>query len=631
MQQRAPRRPSVLGAGGFLLLALACAQVLNTDGLVIVGGGPPPPPPPPPTACTAGELHCEGAALQLCRDDKSGFRTARVCSSAELCCDDASVCPNAVGCQPPACTRGDFKCDDRLLSVCNEGLTGWTPLSTCASAAQCNSQLGRCDDQACAPATVQCSGGTRLECGAAGWSASAECATRALCSTDATGPDCRPTGCMDERGPNGSSVPSPFRCFNGDLQRCNDDQTDFEFVETCLNLLHCNDLRDVVGDPQAVHLPLADLQRLGCTAPACTPGKFRCDGSKLMRCNQYRTDYQLVQDCGSPGRCSASTGSCGPQDCVPGSLQCSGKDFQVCTPNRTWQTSETCAGTDQCDLSTRCRPAVCNVTDYRCNGAALERCNVDGTDWIGVHTCETEALCNAAAKRCDRPLCVDGELRCSTAGELSRCSPGRDSWQVQSDCRALAQLPSTATPEQISGTCDLSGAGRCNSPPSCSTGSLRCNGQYLERCQDNAWRPREWCATSALCDASGTGSCRPATCKPGEYRCVTPGASPVVAQTNDPTLGLSLQVCDAAGAGFVGVRDCTADSFCDARHGQCDLCDALQPLCFGSSLYRCSADGQERELEKACATTCILQPGGDDGEGRPVCQEDIASSSGVTN
>jgi len=631
MQQPAPRRPSVRGAGGLLLLALACAQVLNVDGIVIAGAGPAPPPPPPPTACASGELHCAGPALQICRKDGSGFRTARVCSSAQLCCDDPSVCPDAMGCQPPACTRGDFKCDDRLLSACNEGLTGWTPISTCPSAAQCNSELGRCDEQPCTPAAIQCSGGTRLECAASGWSERAQCSTRALCSTDATGPSCLPTGCMDARGPEGSILPSPFRCFNGDLQRCNDDQTEFEFVETCLNLLHCNDLRDVTGDPRAANLPLADLERLGCTAPACSPGKFRCEGSKLQRCNVYRTDYQLVEDCGSPGRCSASTGSCTPQDCAPGDSQCSGNDWQVCAANRTWQTTATCAGAAQCDPISGCRPATCNVTDYRCNGAALERCNVDGTDWIGIHTCESAALCNASAKRCDLPLCREGELRCSPEGHLDRCSPGRDAWQTERDCRQLAQLPATATPEQISGTCDLSGGGRCSSPPSCPNGTLRCNGQYLERCQSNAWRPQEWCATSSLCDASGTGSCREPTCKPGEYRCVTPGASPVVAQPGDSLRGLTLQVCDGAGASFVGVRDCAADNFCDARHGQCDLCEALEPLCFGGSLYRCSADGQERELEKACANGCALQPGMGNDADRPACQEDIAAAAGVSN
>jgi len=633
MPQAATRRLSFRALGGLLLLAIACAQVLDVDGIKIVGGGSAArPPPEPPGVCASQELHCEGAALQICREDHSGFRTARVCSSPQLCCTDPSVCPNSPGCQPPVCTPGDFKCDERVLSVCNEGLTGWTPLSTCPSAAQCNAKLGTCNPQPCTPGSdVQCSESNRMRCDGSGWSQSEQCLTRALCNPEASGPGCRPTGCLDFRDASGSTVLSPFRCDNGDLLRCNDDLTEFEFVETCLNLLHCNDLRDVVGDPRARNLSLADLERLGCTPPGCTPGKFRCDGSRLMRCNVYRTDYLLDKDCGSPGRCSASTGSCALQDCAQGSNQCSGKDFQVCTPARTWETIETCAGAAQCDPSTGCRPALCQVTDYRCNGTALERCNVDGTDWIGVHSCETPALCNVAAKRCDPPLCGPNDTRCSVDGKLEHCSAGRNGWDTLDDCRALAGLPVTATPEQISGSCDLSGNGRCVNPPSCPAGASRCNGQYLERCQDNAWRPQQWCATRSLCDASGAGSCRPPVCKPGEYRCVIPGATPTVAQPGDPTRGLTLQVCNTAGDGFVNARDCSADNFCDAPHGQCDLCQALAPLCFGSSLYLCSADGQERELEKTCQGECVTPSEGAEGDGRPTCQEDMAPSAGVAN
>jgi hypothetical protein len=99
-----------------------------------------------------------------------------------------------------------------------------------------------------------------------------------------------------------------------------------------------------------------------------------------------------------------------------------------------------------------------------------------------------------------------------------------------------------------------------------------------------------------------------------------------VAETGEQTQGLTLQVCEEAGTGFVNVRDCPADNYCDARHGQCDLCRPLDPLCFGGSLYRCSADGQERELEKPCtsgcvqATTSAIRP-----NDRSACQEDLAA------
>ena len=630
MGQTAPRRLSFRGAGGLLLLGVACAQVLDTEGIQIVGG-----PPPkmviadasPTPACAPQQLRCEGSALEICRADRTGFRTARVCSTPELCCDDPSKCTTP-GCQPPACTVGDFRCDGPLLSACNEGKTGWTPISTCASAARCNAKLGGCEEAPCSATTpdFQCSNGLLQRCLGTGWSSGEQCATRALCDDSSPSPACRSTGCVDVRGANSANVTTPFLCNNGDLQRCNDDQTEFEFVETCLNLLHCNDLRQVVGDPRAADLPLADLEQLGCTAPACTPGKFACDGSKLLRCNVYRTGYALDQDCGSPGRCNASTGSCSAVDCVPGTMQCSGAELQICTPARAWQTTKTCAGAAQCDPTGTgsCRAPVCEVTEYRCNGSSLERCNIDGTGWITVQSCPTEALCDAAAKRCDPPRCNAGQQRCSPDGKLERCGPGRDAWQVVQDCRELAQLAASAPPEQISGSCDPTGEGRCNSPPRCAEGALRCNGQYLERCRGNGWQPQQWCATSSLCDASGAGSCRPPLCKPGEYRCVTLGATTVVAMQGDSTQGLTLQVCNSAGDGFSNVRDCPGDNFCDARHGQCDLCEQLNPLCFGSSLYLCSADGQERELEKACKAGCVLDA---KNENRPTCQEDLPSNS----
>jgi hypothetical protein len=45
--------------------------------------------------------------------------------------------------------------------------------------------------------------------------------------------------------------------------------------------------------------------------------------------------------------------------------------------------------------------------------------------------------------------------------------------------------------------------------------------------------------------------------------------------------------------------------FCDSTHGQCDMCDPYEALCSGGTLYRCSADGQEAELEKVCPLGCV--------------------------
>ncbi len=621
--------PLSRGAGLLLLLATACAQILGADGLVLAPEGAAGSlEPPPPPVCAPLEVRCEGAALQLCRADQRGFRTARVCSTPALCCDDPARCPDGLGCQPPACAAGEFRCEGAVLSVCNDEQTGWAPLTTCPSAAQCSTSLGRCTEQACSATTplLQCNQGALQECRAGGWSLVAQCQSPVVCDSSAGESGCRITGCTDVRGDGQSDLPSPFKCDNGELLRCNDRQAEWEFVETCLNLLHCNDLSNVLGDLQAARLPLSELAQLGCTPPGCTPGKYRCDGSQLLRCNADRTGYSTpVQDCGSPGRCNASLGACTPEDCSEGTTQCSGNEYQVCTAERTWRVEATCAGAAQCDARDGCRAPVCEVTEYRCNGAALERCNVDGTAWIPIATCESAELCNGSAKRCDPPLCRQGELRCSRDGKLQRCSAGKNAWQTTSDCRALAQLGPEAPPERVAASCELSGEGSCNPVPGCSDGSLRCSGQFLERCAAGGWQPVERCVSGAACDAAA-GACRPNVCRPGEHRCVTPGATPRVAEPGEDTQGLTLQVCDEAGTGFRNVRDCGADNYCDARHGQCDLCRPLEPLCFGGSLYRCSADGQERELEKACTSGCVVTPGATPRSGdRPSCREDVAA------
>ncbi|MEY4549196.1 MAG: hypothetical protein RL685_5391, partial [Pseudomonadota bacterium] len=225
MPRRAPL--SLRGAGILLLLATACAQILGVDDVVIVplgAGGATSPAPPPPPACQPRQLRCQGAALQICRDDQQGFRTARICSTPELCCDDEARCPADLGCQPPACAAGEFRCDGALLSVCNDAHTGWAPLTTCPSAAQCNTTLGRCSDQPCNAALPdrQCSEGALLECRGDGWSLVMQCESSALCSS--VGPDlgCLPTNCTDVRGAGLGDLPSPFKCDNGELLRCND-------------------------------------------------------------------------------------------------------------------------------------------------------------------------------------------------------------------------------------------------------------------------------------------------------------------------------------------------------------------------------------------------------------------------
>ncbi len=628
----AARRSLVWALGGHAVFGLSgCEQILQPDVVVNLRAGHVPEAGPDnalPTFCQPDELHCEGVALQICRPDGSGFRTARICSTPQLCCDTPEQCAGTPGCQAPACAPGDFRCEGAALSICNEGQTGWTVIDTCASPTQCNARLGRCSDQPCsvAPAEYQCSGTDLQQCEAFGWRSIAPCDSRALCNSDPAVRACEPGRCLNVT----ANQIGPFQCENADLMRCNDAQTGFQFVETCVNAISCNGLIGV-GDPYTPFVVATDLQQLGCQAPDCTPGRYECQGSRLLRCNINRTRYSILEaDCGTPGQCNASAGRCDAEPCTPGAHQCSGKDYQICTPQQTWASESLCSSAAQCNPALGCEKALCDVAEYRCDSASLQRCNINGNGWVPVYTCETPELCNSAAKRCDTPVCAAGEQRCTREAKLEQCSPGHDAWLTVSDCAALATPPLTASSTGVSAVCDLTGSGQCLPQPMCEAGTRRCNGQFLERCEGNAWRPEARCATPGLCNPLGAGSCTPATCEPGGHRCVRSEADPVAAEPGASTGGLTLQACNATGSGFQTVANC-ADTFCDSARGQCDLCEPYQALCREGTLYRCSADGQETELEKACALGCVSAGASSDAgmapAGRAACLEDLARDS----
>lgn len=623
MRQSASAQLLALATVAFFV-GLSCEQILNVDGIKLgrqpaladpAGDAPD----AAPQVCFAGQLHCEGVALQVCLPDRSAFRTARVCSTPELCCDGPQ-CGAIQGCLPPACAPGDFRCEGATLSICNDGQTGFAPIDECATAAQCNSRLGRCTDQPCDPMTqeYQCNGSVLEQCEAAGWEVFDTCSTPSLCKAGITAVECAETSCVIA-----DNQLSPFQCTYGDLMRCNDAQTGFEHVETCLNATRCTPLiEDLAGDPYAPVLSAQALLALGCRPANCSPGRYKCepDGA-LMRCNADLTGYlDRIDACMSAAHCNAAAGRCEAAPCTENTTQCSGEQFQRCRGGR-WQEEAECANGARCDHLRGCTPAVCQANEYRCDGRELMRCNVNLDGWIPVHTCETDALCNVAAKRCDRPVCSEGERRCSRDGNLLGCPPGRDAWVTVADCGgATGAGPDT----NVSAACDPTGQGQCLGQASCAPGALRCNGQFLERCRGNTWVPHARCASAALCDPSGVGSCADPTCQPDTYQCVTPGANSVPAAPGAPTRGLLLQRCNASGTGYELHEPCDAEEFCDAAHGQCDVCDPGEPaFCSGNELLVCTADGQERMLQRVCALGCVTpeQPG------PPACREDVQGTT----
>lgn len=611
-------------AGAILSAAAlaACAQLLNVDGVEIVteteaggaGGGP-------AQGCQAGTFRCTGPALQLCDGSGADYRTVRVCSSAQLCCDTPERCGGQPGCQAPACLEGEFRCNGELLEACNEGQTGFEEIDRCASALQCDSSQGRCTDAVC-ERPRRCSGGDLEECAPnlSRWALVDDCESAALCDPEA--PACAEAACRIIDSP--TSLPSPYICTGGNLMRCNDGLTGWEFVETCLNPANCNPLIDaLMGDPYAPDIPTEQLERLGCTPPGCAPGRYRCEGAELMLCGANRTGYvERVAACESPRHCDASRGRCTLTPCLVGERQCNGDEYRVCTASG-WDVLQTCPSGGPCDPQAGCLATSCAPNEYRCDGAQLERCNVERNGWIPVQTCATAGLCNVAAKRCDTPVCVPGAARCTRAGALERCNTESSGWDLVADCTATTPTP---VGPAASALCDPSGPGQCLPFAVCTDDTLRCNAAVLERCRGNVWHPYAHCATPAQCDAAG-GTCRDAACEPGSFRCVNPADPATPLPDEASPLGLELQTCNAQGTGYEAVKLCGTLELCDAPHGQCDICDPTLPsVCSGNELHVCTADGQELTLYKVCTEGCI--EAGVEGSSRTTCREDLRAAFG---
>jgi hypothetical protein len=606
----------------------ACGQILNTEGIEIVrvpedagsggGGGSTGLAP-----CDLGEFRCQGAALQLC-EDPGTFRTVRVCSSERLCCASPELCAGQPGCLAPACSEGERRCRGDVLEACNELQTGFVEIDRCPSALHCNASLGRCTDQPCNSAAreFQCSGSSLEEClpDRDQWTLAESCVTNGLCSAIA------PAGCAQQgcRIGGTGSLPSPYQCVSGNLMRCNDDQTDWEFVETCLNTANCNALIEpLMGDPRAAAMTTDQLSKLGCSPPDCAPGRYRCVGNQLFLCGVNRTGYlELSAVCESARQCDANLGRCLDQPCIEGQRQCSGDEYQECTAGG-WRLLELCASGAPCDPQNGCQPAVCQPNEYRCDGVELLRCNVERTGWIPVKTCDSAALCDVDAKRCDTPACLPGARRCGAFGQLEGCRGDLAGWELLLDCAVRAGVPRGPNASSL---CDPSGDGQCLPTQTCNNAALRCNGAELEQCRDNAWRPYARCETAAQCNLSREQPCLEPVCQPGSFRCVGPGNPPVPAAPETPRQGLALEVCNPAGTGFDAVRQCATLEVCDDAHGQCDICDAARPItCAGNNLRVCTADGQENTLYKACAQGCVETVTG--GVSRTTCLEDLDNTT----
>jgi hypothetical protein len=525
------------------------------------------------TGCEVGRSRCQGAVLQNCALDGSGWRSVERCASPALCLAQQG---ERSRCVEPACLPG-LTCDGEVLRQCNADATAYEPLDVCFSAAHCDPSRGACQLAPCAVGEISCNGNVVQRCNdsPSGHDELLSCATAAICD------DLVLARCGADRAGcdmAGAACPAPIcttgqlRCDGTRLEACSAGQNAWEFLDECPSAGICQ-------------LTLETPFALTCIEPLCEIGGTICSAEGvILACNVEQTAYSLPQaQCRSLDFCTPA--GCEADPCTPGALSCNGSTLQLCQASADGtsisrlaladcQTQPLCQATLSRGAVTpqTCQAPACAANEFRCAGRQMQVCNGGRTDLVNHQLCATDGLCEAGIGLgvCPTP-CAGFECNGSL---LLGCNQERTGKVLLENCGTPAECDSVN--------------GRCSDP--CVAGELRCNGAGLEECQNPlvGWQRLQTCETGGLCEisvAAGRRSCEARRCAPGEHQCD----------------GQDLEVCNAALTGFDLVSRCGAGEICDAPNQQCDVCSPNDVDCTGDRFVRCSANGQER-TEQTCGS-----------------------------
>jgi hypothetical protein len=598
-------------------------------------------------ACALGEVRCQGTQLQFCSEGRTGFVSAEECATAALC--EASLTNfSAAGtpvCLPPLCAAGEHRCTDTgVLQVCNEDRSGFRVIQTCIGVPFCNAALADqgqdgCRSAPCEAGHMQCNGAQIQVCRAdqtALDNSGPPCESAALCNAqDPTNAFCEPPTCH-----RGATSSDEFRCDDRALERCNESLTGYDPIATCVSAALCD----------------ASQRFDGCQRPICEPGEHVCREGFLQSCNADQTGFENVENCGSQAACDASAGRCAdPCEPGAVRCNTQSGDLEECQdPLTGWQTIADCLSLPLCDAQNRrCNPPVCAAGARRCEtrgqNPVITQCAPGREAFNVARTCTPGQICDAQNNECD--VCTPNAVRCEgdtlvtcdARGQneaRQACGPGLCSASQRrcltcgppgssrcSDRQLFVCTPSAqgefeasefcATDELCNQTLSTCGRGlggqacRCNDG-ACRANQVQCNNGQVQRCNDgltgfdNVGRA---CNPADLCNPL-TGDCN--TCRPSEFscnngqlrQCAADGRSfarqNIGVECASPT---QLRVCNG---GTAGVQNCP--NGCTNGRG-CNQCSGNGVQCVnGNTIQRCVGGFfQDQSCPLGCntgATSC---------------------------
>lgn len=494
-------------------------------------------------ACTPGAMQCSGSNLQRCTEEAS-WETVDDCVSAALCVVDAAA-PGEGHCTDAACERGQYRCRDQQLEMCDTERDGWELVATCASGDLCNPIDGRCDLPGCPSAGAYRCRGERLETCAddrSGWQLVQTCGNGTACDLETQG--CA-AACPDQR----------FRCNGPVPEECvTEDDGSFHWQAAAAPCA-TDELCRASGDGAS------------CEVPVCggSLANFRCDPDepqRIQRCNNGRAGWETVQTC------------MGQSLCDPGPEQ---------------------EGPAQCDI---CAPGT-----WSCSNGVLSRCRQDGQRDEILETCRDQDHCVVSDAGSDGYClrCDSDQTQCTQDGNLTVCGDDRRSWVPSQSCDPQFGCQDTPDGHDYCNVCSAPGEVRCNGntlqacdqerrqiteSTSCQNGCESVRGDdYCRECEPNHSQCSEsdsmsrrvcsavglWethaCPDGAPCyDAGNADYC--GACTPGSVACFSPTQQQLCAMSGTPGQ----------------VSDCPPNEpICLAATGKCVGCaPGTPPRCSGA-------------------------------------------------
>jgi hypothetical protein len=486
-----------------------------------------------------------------CADKEPGSSTNQAASSGS---SDSSNSSGAFGCDVP----GEFRCNPdtpEVLELCDPStVLGWSEFLRCGAPELCDADGEQC--LICSPGSYRCDGWRLQRCSEAGshWQLADECPSEDYCD---------------------SAQGRCLRCLNGE-GFCDEE-----------NLFSCNASQDAFQLHECPSKDLCNVSSMSCRA--CFPGEYQCSTTQLMRCDDQQT-WQPADTCATDALCVATVAlltdspdaepSCIAPACEAGEFRCN-PDFPThlegCPPSRAgYDLIDICDQAPLCDAIGGTCLQGCGVPGtYRCNGMALQHCDLDGINWVNDQICNTAEECNVAKKDCAR--CSPGDFQCND-NLLQQCGDDR-TWTTLEICASasLCQIDSAASEQHC-------GVG-CGAP-----GTFRCDGTQLEACALDGvtWQLREVCESAGLCNPVD-GRCTPAGC---------PTAGLVVCQ------GQSLRQCRDDLSGWDELKSCADGTLCDIATSDCTVaCPDVAVRCNGAQPERC-VTGDQGPAWEAAQTPC---------------------------